>query len=259
MAPLAASIPTIQTGTPGAILCYHAVSQRSAPEVVSVDSLRRQFEMLSLKYNVITVDQMVAEIRQGKSNEPLRIAITFDDGYKGVIQHGLPALREHGLLATAYILPGLWGTTAKWPSSSPASERRLWDREDAIEWKRSGMGIGSHGMTHKDLSEASASAVDEEVAGSKLALEEVLGPVAGFCYPWGRSSPLAQQRVEAAGYRYGLAGGYSRQHVASDLLALGRITVDHDDSLDDFRMKLRGGYDWLDGLVRLRSRLAWRP
>ena len=135
----------------------------------------------------------------------------------------------------------------------------LWDREDAAAWLAAGMGLGSHGSNHVDLSAVSSAVIDEEITGSKRVLEGAWGPVEGFCYPWGRSSHLARERVRAAGYRYALAGGYSRHHQPSDLFALGRITVDHDDRVEDLDMKLRGGYDWLDGLGRLRSRVgAWR-
>ncbi len=259
LAPVGTILPSRTRGTPGAILCYHGIGLRPAPEVVAVDAFCRQLDLLVRRCRVVSVAELVHRVGEPDDGGPLRVAISFDDGYKGVIHHGLTRLRENGLHATAYVLPGLWGHTAPWPSDAPAEERTLWDETDARAWLAGGMGIGSHGLSHRDLSVAPVPVIDEEVSGSMQALEDAFGSVDGFCYPWGRYSPVARQRVEAAGYRYGLAAGYSRHHAREDLYALGRITVDHDDTIGDLQMKLRGGYDWLDNVGLLRSKVgAWR-
>jgi peptidoglycan/xylan/chitin deacetylase (PgdA/CDA1 family) len=259
MAPLARVIPSPVSGTPGAILCYHSIGRRSAPEVVAVDTFRRHIELLTDRFRPVSVAELVDRIGEPDDGGPLRVAVTFDDGYKGVIEFALPLLVEQRMDASAYILPGLWGQTARWPSDAPQAERRLWDEQDVYVWRAAGMGVGSHGSHHIDLSRAPAAVVDEEVRGSKRALEAAVGSVEGFCYPWGRASAVAQGCVRKAGFRYALAGGYSRHHAVTGLFALGRITVDHDDTVEDLHMKLRGGYDWLNGLGHLRSRMGtWR-
>jgi peptidoglycan/xylan/chitin deacetylase (PgdA/CDA1 family) len=258
VAPVAAAVPRRPRGTSGVILCYHGIGRRAAPEVVAADAFRRQLDLLLERFRVVPVADLVASIG-GAAAEPLPVALTFDDGYKSVLEHALPLLRSLGLHATAYVLPGLWGRTASWPSDAPVEERALWDEADAKAWMAEGMGLGSHGSTHVDLSTASVDIINREVGDSKRELETSVGSIEGFCYPWGRSSEVARQRVEQAGYRYAVASGYSRHHTDADRYALGRITVDHDDTVDDLRMKLRGGYDWLDGVGRLRSKVgAWR-
>ncbi len=258
VAPVAAAVPRRPRGTPGVILCYHGVGRQAASEVVAVDVFRRQLDLLLERFRVVPVADLVAAIGAG-SAAPLPVALTFDDGYKSVLEHALPLLRSLGLHATAYVLPGLWGRTASWPSDAPVEERALWDEADAKAWAAEGMGIGSHGSRHVDLSTAPMDLVDHEVGDSKRELEASVGPIEGFCYPWGRSSAVARERVERAGYRYAVAGGYSRHHTGAERYALGRITVDHDDTAGDLHMKLRGGYDWLDGVGRLRSKVgAWR-
>lgn len=259
LAPVAAALPWPSSGTPGVILCYHAVGLRAAPEVVSVDLLRRQLDALVARFRVTVMSDLVAGIGVEGDDGPLRVALTFDDGYKGVVHHALPILRDMGVPATAYVLPGLWGRTASWLSEAPPSERVLWDEDDARAWVREGMELGSHGMTHVDLSTAPRDVIDREVVDSRQILESDVTQIEGFCYPWGRSSALTRERVEAAGYRYAVAGGYSRHHASGDLYALGRITVDNDDTVEDLLMKLRGGYDWLDGVGRLRTKVrSWR-
>jgi peptidoglycan/xylan/chitin deacetylase (PgdA/CDA1 family) len=240
------------------ILCYHGIARRAAPEVVAVEAFRRQLDLLLERFRVVPVDELVGAIGETPA-EPTPVALTFDDGYRNVLEHALPLLRASGLHATAFVLPGLWGRTAGWPSPAPRRERELWDESDAKGWVAEGMGLGSHGSTHVDLSSASADVLDREVGDSKRALEASVGPVEGFCYPWGRGATVARGRVERAGYRYAVAGGYGRHHTNVDRYSLARITVDHDDTVHDFHMKLRGGYDWLDDVGRLRSKVgAWR-
>jgi peptidoglycan/xylan/chitin deacetylase (PgdA/CDA1 family) len=147
---------------------------------------------------------------------------------------------------------------APWPSEAPEEARRLWDLDHATAWLDAGMTIGSHGMHHIDLTTTTPARIRAEVAGSKAALEKAIGPVAAFCYPWGRHHALARAEVRRAGYAYAVGGGYGRSHRSDEVFALRRLTVDHDDTMRDFELKLKGGFDWLDILTKVRNRTrAW--
>lgn len=258
VAPIAAAMPSAPRGVWGIVLCYHAVAPRAAPEVVSASMFARQVDLLASRYRVVPLDDLARRVGEG-ARDGMVVALTFDDGYRNVLEHALPVLRERRLPATAFILPGLWGEVASWPSAAPEEARRLWNVDDASAWIEAGMTIGSHGMHHVDLTTATPERIRAEVAGSKAALEEALGLVAAFCYPWGRHRGPAREEVRRAGYAYAVAGGYGRSHRPGEVFALRRLTVDHDDTMRNFELKLRGGYDWLDALGRARERTrAWR-
>jgi len=232
----------------GTILCYHTIGRSAAPEVVASSEFARQMDALARRFEVLRLSDLVSRILgapDGRSPGRERVAIAFDDGLMGVLEHALPVLVERQLAATAFLLPGLWGRTAPWPSPAPTAARRLWDEADALTWTGAGMDIGSHGMTHSFLPESDEAQLRYEIEGSRNELQKSFGEIDGFSYPWGVATPREQAFVRQAGYRYAVAGGYGRYHRAADRFSLRRLAIDHEDDLRDFEMKLRGGYDWL--------------
>jgi peptidoglycan/xylan/chitin deacetylase (PgdA/CDA1 family) len=71
---------------------------------MSVDLFRRHVESLRARFDIIGLDE-VAE-----SPAPDRLAITFDDGYRGVFEHAFPVLREWGIPATVFLVTGRVGS-----------------------------------------------------------------------------------------------------------------------------------------------------
>lgn len=61
--------------------------------------------------------------------------------------------------------------------------------------------IGAHTLTHPDLRRLNNQQLENEISGSKLRLEDLLGkPVNMFCYPKGRHSQRVRQAVQKAGF-----------------------------------------------------------
>lgn len=90
--------------------------------------------------------------------------------------------------------------------------------------------IGSHTSTHPLLTTLSREALDAEIAGSRIALEQQLGrSVDLFCYPNG-ANDVASRDVVRSVYRAALA---TRQDVVTsqaDLFALPRVPAGHRNS-----------------------------
>lgn len=106
------------------------------------------------------------------------------------------------------------------------------------------MEIGSHGLTHVDLTRADDTVLGAETAGSRSTLQELTGAtVAGFCYPYGTVDQRAVDAVRRAGYDYACAidpGGLTGP------FALPRVYVGQDDTAARLFLKYR--------LHRLRRR-----
>jgi peptidoglycan/xylan/chitin deacetylase (PgdA/CDA1 family) len=67
--------------------------------------------------------------------------------------------------------------------------------------QKAGIGIGGHTKTHLSLPHLSDGEAAEEIAGSKLALEEKFGTISQvFCYPYGRWNQKTEQLVIEAGF-----------------------------------------------------------
>jgi peptidoglycan/xylan/chitin deacetylase (PgdA/CDA1 family) len=97
-----------------------------------------------------------------------------------------------------------------------------------------GWEIGSHSLTHPDLTTLDAAALEREVAGSRRTLEKALAvKIESFCYPAGRYDDTVVAAVEAAGYASatttdpGLA-------IKSELYRLKRIRISGSTTLPQF-------------------------
>lgn len=129
-----------------------------------------------------------------------RVRITFDDG--NASDHGiaLPALLRRGMKATFLICSGRVDT----PTFLDAGQIHELDGQ--------GMTIGSHGVNHLPWRNLDHDRLQEEVAGSRRALENLLGKkVEAAACPFGDYDRRVLHALRNAGYRsvYTSDGGES--------------------------------------------------
>jgi len=71
------------------------------------------------------------------------------------------------------------------------------------ELKNYGIELGSHTLSHHDLSKISYSKMESEINISKYNLEQIFGiTIVSFCYPAGKYNVSARDEVEKAGYKF---------------------------------------------------------
>src|SRR5262249_13389250 len=130
--------------------------------------------------------------------------VTFDDGYRSLLEHGLPTLRAFDcpgalFVPTAY----LGGTNAFDRDEEP--EEAICSVEDLRRLRRQGLSIQSHGVMHRGFSDLGPAEQEHEVSRSKQVLEEAVGePVELFSFPYGDGGKDAEQvtsLLRRAGYR----------------------------------------------------------
>lgn len=134
--------------------------------------------------------------------------ITFDDGYRSVLDVALPWLERFGYPAVLFVPTDFVGRTNLFDLESEPEER-LCDWNDLRELVRRGVAVQSHGASHSTFSELAASERADELERSKAALEDGLGEdVQLFAYPYGDDAGASSQ-VREAGYRaaFGYGGG----------------------------------------------------
>ena len=106
------------TRSPGAVLAYHNVVPDGTPQAgdaslhVSLSDFRRQLDHLQRVYEVVPLNALLGE-RQGEGRRP-RVAITFDDAYRGAVTLAAPELAQRGVPATIFVAPGLLGDRPFW-------------------------------------------------------------------------------------------------------------------------------------------------
>lgn len=187
------------------------------------------------------------------------VVLTFDDGCRCFLDHALPALAERGMTATLFAVAGELGGTNRWDRAAGEREERLLDAEGLRQVAAAGIEIGSHGLCHRDLTAIPDAALADEAAGSRAALEAVLGrPVTTFCYPYGRLDARARAAGAAAGYRAAVSIRGQAGAVNGDLFALPREIVNPGDSAFELKLKARGLYPLWSRLPRLGILAALR-
>lgn len=114
------------------------------------------------------------------------VSVTFDDGLLSQYDNALPVLRANGIPATFYVVSGLIGISTTMTSAQVRTVQAA------------GNEIGSHTVTHRDLTTLSGPELTAELANSKAALEAQFGTVRALAYPYGATNAT----VAAAAARY---------------------------------------------------------
>jgi peptidoglycan/xylan/chitin deacetylase (PgdA/CDA1 family) len=164
------------------------------------------------------------------------IGLTFDDGYEDFLQIALPVLERLGFSATVFVPAGLLGEENSWVQEprikllSASAIRTVTER---------GMEVGSHGLSHADLSGGLPSVlIDKEIVESYKILTELLTKeVKGFCYPYGNVNDKVAQAVQQANYTYA-CGGFAVGGVGRSIYNLPRIFVSDRDTPLRLSMKV---------------------
>jgi peptidoglycan/xylan/chitin deacetylase (PgdA/CDA1 family) len=223
---------------------YHRLTAQTGAHPLSLATgrFRRQLALLrSLGYRSLSPLALADRVRRGQPAPPRSVVITFDDGYLDTLTVALPALREFGFTATCYIVPGAVGGASTWTERAP-----LMDWAGVQAWRAAGMEVGSHSLSHADLTRVDGARLRAEVADSKAWLEDRLGfGIDSFVYPFNRVDDRAIQAVEEAGYAAGGAGAEIRRSP----YALTRVDAARD-SWPRFGLQLLRAFPALRGVVR---------
>jgi peptidoglycan/xylan/chitin deacetylase (PgdA/CDA1 family) len=225
------------------ILMYHQLGPHRAGSAlnkwrVPESSFRRQVEWLARRgYRGISLRRLL-DRNHSPAEKP--VVITFDDGFDGVRSVGLPILREHGFLATVFVVAGRLGGVDDWNDERP--REKLLDADGVRELAAAEFEIGSHGLNHRNLIGLDDESLALETAGSRRVLEEVAGaPVGSFCYPYGGIDDRAVGAVRDAGYHAATVIRSGICDPGGDLYRMRRIPVRGTDPLLDFTLALTRG------------------
>jgi peptidoglycan/xylan/chitin deacetylase (PgdA/CDA1 family) len=186
------------------ILCYHAVSPSwESFLAVEPERLDEQVRLLLRRgYEAKTLSQALAE------PGPRTLVVTFDDGYRSILERGLPVLGELGVPATVFVPTDLIDEAGLF-SSLPA-EQMPGDEEElrCMSWSQvrslldEGWEVGSHTCTHPHLPELGDERLGAELARSRAVCEERLDrPCETIAYPFGSYDRRVIDAAAAAGYR----------------------------------------------------------
>jgi peptidoglycan/xylan/chitin deacetylase (PgdA/CDA1 family) len=237
------------------VLSYHAVSERW-PAALSVTpaQLEAQLELLVGRgYRGRTFSDAVHRRSEGRV-----VAVTFDDGYRSVLEHALPILSRLGLPGTIFVptdFPGrgepmAWPGIDKWLGGEHERELLPLSWAELRGLADDGWEIGSHTCSHPYLTRLEGGDLERELTRSRERVEQELGrECTSLAYPYGDHDERVVRAAAAAGYRSACTVPHrlTRPHP----LAWPRIGVYHGNGHAAFRAKIS------PALRRVRATSLW--
>lgn len=179
------------------ILMYHHVG--SLPEnaddirkglTVSRENFESQINYLvNNKFNIVTLSELYESISKGE-DVSRDVVLTFDDGYSDNYSDAFAIMKRYHVTGTFFII------------TSKIGQSEYMNSDQIKELVVGGNEIGSHTLSHPDLSKSSGTKLKQEVTQSKEELEKITDwPVYSFCYPAGKFSAEVERVLEEVGYK----------------------------------------------------------
>ena len=211
------------------ILMYHKIASRPSRVrlkglyVTPANFIR---QLTELKENGF-VSCGLAEACQDGATAP-RVALTFDDGFRNVVQNAMEPLNRGRWRALQFLVPSCLGHLNQWDLRDGEVAEALMDAAQVRDWLGAGHAIGSHSLTHARLTRLTQRDAREEIFASKKKLEDTFGvAVEHFCYPYGDWNEAVRELVMEAGYRTACTTEFGVNTPATPPFTLHRITVRH--------------------------------
>ena len=172
------------------------------------------------------------------------VAITFDDALESFVENAVPVLQRLGIPATVFAVTDVLGTTPEWGKSYYSPDERVMSAEQLRALPEL-IDVGSHTLTHSDLTLVSTEALSKEITHSREKLEALLQrPVTMFAFPYGSFNSTAVCACREAGYVRVFTTEPSLVPKDATEFVVGRVGVDPWDWRLEFRMKMLGAYCW---------------
>ncbi len=227
------------------ILMYHSIDINVDKEEyykVSFNNFRQQMEYIANNYKV----KRLSEIKKNGSG----IVVTFDDGYRDNLLYAVPVLEKLKIPYTIFI-------STKKIGKKEGTKEYLTVNDIRELSKLPFCNIGSHGHSHISLAGLSLDKLKRELEISKKILEEITFlKIFAISFPHGSFDEQALKAVYETGYTHGATSRFGSNKSNFDYLCLKRIDIWGYDTINIFRQKIEGNWDWLI-LKESLSPLVW--
>lgn len=217
------------------ILYYHSVFEREK------SNFERQMKLLKELTIPVNLEKEI-KLDPNKNYS----AVTFDDGFKNVMENALPILDKYNIPATMFCLASNFGEAPIWEYDPVTQDKFecIMTKDEIKNLPLKTFNIGSHSVTHAKLNKVSSEKLKYELTESKKILEQLLERnVKLFSFPNGEYN---RQSIDEA-----MNAGYEKIFTIDPMLSnqnekvFGRFNADPSDWLIEFRLKLLGYYKWM--------------
>jgi peptidoglycan/xylan/chitin deacetylase (PgdA/CDA1 family) len=199
------------------IILYHRIAISPINSQYYVPPVKFDEEMKLLHdwgYTTITTELLIKAITEGADLPARPLLITFDDGHLNNYTTAFPIMYKYGFTGVLYIVGNYLGTD------------QYMNVDQIKAMTAAGWEVGSHSISHLDLTTLDPYRQRQEIVDSRTLLENKLGvPVLTFAYPFGISDPGVIDYAHFAGYIGGMSLGFTYDQGVSNLYTLQRRDI----------------------------------
>lgn len=202
-------------------LVYHHVSTTTPPSTsVSPETFKQHMDYIKANFNVLPLQEAIEKIKTNKPLPAKSLVITFDDGYKNILENAHPILKEYKFPYTIFINPDRIGV-------EPAQLN--WDQVRRME--KDGVLFANHTVGHLHLLDKKPNEPENQwlqrvwkkVEEAQETLEQKVSYAPKYlAYPFGEYNKALAKKVLEEGY-IGFAQHSGGMSAYSDFAALPRF------------------------------------
>jgi len=207
------------------VLCYHRFSGTCrTPLCMPAGVFEAQMRLLKEQgYRIIPMRDLLDFLYYRKGLPKRSVVLTIDDGHRSTYEIAYPILKKFGFTATLFVYTDFVGV-----SDSAVTWTHLRDMQ------RAGFAVGSHTVTHCDLTEKEPGEDDSvyleriqgELLGSKRIIDRELDRETLYlAYPYGHYDQRILRLSEKSGYKMAFSVKRGSNPFFADPLALKRRQI----------------------------------
>jgi peptidoglycan/xylan/chitin deacetylase (PgdA/CDA1 family) len=237
MAPLQTAAAPHAVNVP--VVMYHFLREVNNPQrdrlgwnlSVTPDDFALQIAFLKREgFTTVSLSDVMNAMETGAPLPKRPIVLTFDDGYTSFATVGAPLLSRAGFTGTTFVVSGFVGKPG------------FMSAEQVHQVAAMGMTVGAHTQHHVDLARVPFGVAQQEIAGSRTALQALSGqPVTDFAYPSGQFNQQVVGLVHQAGFRCAVTTIPGVRHDAGLPYTLTRVRVSGGEPLQLFAQTISAG------------------
>lgn len=255
-----------QTGHGSAVvLAYHSLSDLSFDPIlkeygIEPGAFAEQLDALARRgRRFVDLGQVLAAV-DGRAPLPEKATlVTFDDAYADLLPAAAEILSQRGIPAVVFAVSGQIGGTNEWDRHLGAAKLPLLDPDGLQSLIDAGIEIGSHSVSHPQLTKIDLEQVERELRDSADQIEAAgLPRPRSFAYPHGEWNPAIAELAAKAGYAAGFTIDPGLVRPGAERYELPRVEVLAGDTPLQLRLKLasaRWPARWRDLALRAARRL----
>ena len=266
------------------VLAYHDVPNKAI--------FSSHIKYLKSQYNIISIETL----RESLLNDDVKLPnysllITFDDGYRNVLENGLPVLIKNKVSSCIFIITRYIDTTTNfwWKdvevngkvkgetskeirqtinklkkitnieriailNKTPSTEQKQLTSEELRYMKRNKMYVGNHTHNHPMLNNCSDDEIQNELEASKYLFD--LWKIEGFevfAYPNGDKTEKTDEILLKNHIKLAFLFDHSINSSNISSMAISRIRTNADMPLSELKVKASGLHSLISNLTLFRN------